>query len=61
MAENIVIKKPKYASHLFSSKNKNPSLETLEQFKIIINIIAPGTTPKETISANESNCFPISE
>ena len=26
-----------------------------------LNIIKPGTTPNETISANESNCFPIGE
>ena len=28
---------------------------------MVININTPGATPKDTMSANESNCFPNSE
>ena len=68
IAEKIVIKKATKGTHsgnvnklsmvVLFSLSTDPLVAASESNK---NIITPGTTPKVTISANESSCFPISE
>lgn len=58
--DRTVIKKPtsgqKFRDSITELKSNNSSASRMALYTII-----PGTKPKETISAKESNCFPSSE
>ncbi len=56
IAEKIVIKNPNKGKIIFKCELPKGSVSSIMKY-----IITPGTTPKLTISASESSCFPISD